>query len=140
MSADSQKIELLITMAERLTAAIEADIVALKAGRPQEMRTLDPEIQRLSVIYGREAQGLDPARARSAPLELRQRFALVTQRLREVLALQARLLTRMRNATEGLVKAVAEEVERIRAPMRTYAPAGVRPRAQSGAMIYNSVV
>jgi hypothetical protein len=139
MSLDSEKIELLIAMAERLTGAIEADIAALKAGRPQQMRSLDPEIQRLSLSYGREAASLDPMRAKSAPAELRQRFMTVTGKFREALALHARLLTRLRHASEGIVKAVAEEVERIRAPKTTYAPAA-RYRPAAGAMVYNSVV
>jgi len=139
LSLDSEKIELLIVMAERLTAAIEADIAALKAGKPQEMRTLDPEIQRLSLNYGREAAGFEPARARSVPVELRRRLTQVTGSFREKLAQHTRLLTRMRNASEGIVKAVAEEVERIRAPKITYTPAS-RYRPVQGAMIYNSVI
>ena len=139
MSADPQKIELLISMAERLIAAIEADIAALKAGRPQDLCTTDPEIQRLSMLYGREAAGLDPARAKAAPSELRRKFFDTTAKFRDALALHARLLTRMRNASEGMVKAVAEEIERRRAPAYSYAPAAYsRPRA--AAMVYNSVV
>lgn len=138
MTPDTRKIELLIAMAERLTAAIEADIEALKTGRPQEMRTLDPEIQRLTLTYSREAAGLDPQRARSAPAELRRRLVAATGRFRDVLCLHERLLKRMRWASEGIVKAIADEVERVRAPMRTYGPA-VQPRT-TGAMVYNSVV
>ena len=140
MSADPQKIELLIAMAERLIAAIEADIAALKAGRPQELRTTDPEIQRLSVLYGREAAGLDPARAKAAPSELRRKFFDTTARFRDTLALHARLLTRVRNASEGLVKAVAEEIERSRAPTRSYAPTAPHARPHPVAMVYNNVV
>jgi hypothetical protein len=140
VSADPQKIELLIAMAERLIAAIEADIAALKAGRPQELRTTDPEIQRLSVLYGREAAGLDPARAKAAPSELRRKFFDTTAKFRDTLALHARLLTRVRNASEGMVKAVAEEVERRRAPTCTYAPAASRAHPHAMAMVYNKVV
>jgi hypothetical protein len=136
MSADRQKIERLIVMAERLIAAIEGDIAALKAGRPKEMKTLDPEIQRLSALYGREAAGLNPT---IAPKDLRGKLFATTGRFREVLALHGRLLTRVRNASEGVVKAVAEEVERRRAPLCSYAPA-VRPRPSPGAMIYNNVI
>lgn len=139
MSPGLEKIEFLIAMAERLTMAFEADIAALKAGRPQEMKTLDPEIQRLSAIYGREAAALDRRQARTAPPELRKRLVSATGRFRDVLALRARLLTRLNRASEGIVKAVADEVERLRAPMRPYAPAA-RPRAAVGAMLYNSVV
>jgi hypothetical protein len=140
VNADPQKIELLIVMAERLIAAIEADIAALKAGRPQELRTIDPEIQRLSALYGREAAGLDPARTKAAPSELRRRFFDTTAKFRDALALHARLLARMRNASEGMVKAVAEEIERRRAPMCSYAPAAARPRPHAGAMVYNALV
>ncbi len=140
MSADGQKIELLIAMAERLIFAIEGDIAALKAGRPQEMRTIDPEIQRLSALYGREAAGLDPARAKAAPAELRQKLFATTAKFRDALSLHARLITRVRNASEGIVKAVAEEVERRRAPLCTYTPVAPRNRPHASAMVYNSVI
>jgi hypothetical protein len=139
VNPENEKIELLIVMAERLIKAIEADIDALKAGRPQEMRTLDPEIQRLSLTYSREVSRLDPAQAKSASVELRQRLIAVTGVFREKLTLHTRLLTRVRHASEGIVKAVAKEVERVRAPMVTYAPAA-RQKPVSGAMIYNSVI
>ena len=139
MSPESEKIELLIVMAERLIQAIEADIAALKAGRPQQMRTLDPEIQRLTLTYSREAAGFDPAGAKKAPAELRQRLVAVTGAFREKLAQHTRLLTRLRRTSEGIVKAVAQEVERIRAPKITYTPAS-RYRPVQGAMIYNSVI
>ncbi len=140
MSADPQKIELLIVMAERLIAAIEADIAALKAGRPQDLCTTDPEIQRLSALYGREAAGLDPARAKTAPSELRRKFFDTTAKFRDALALHARLLTRMRNASEGIVRAVAEEIERRSAPTRLYAPAAPHARPHAVAMVYNAVI
>ena len=140
MTDDPQKIERLIAMAERLIAAIEADIAALKAGRPRDMHTIDPEIQRLSALYGREAAGIDPTRANAAPPELHRKLVATTTRFRDSLASHRRLLTRVRTASEGIVKAVAEEVERRRAPLRTYAPAAVRPRPQAGAMVFNRVI
>ena len=140
MSAEQQKIELLITMAERLIFAIEGDIVALKAGRPRQMRTLDPEIQRLSAMYGREAAGLDLAQAKTAPKELCQRFFATIAKFRDVLSLHARLVICLRNASEGIVKAVADEVERRRAPLCSYAPATPHSRLRAGAMVYNNLV
>jgi hypothetical protein len=134
----AERIERLIVMAERLIVALEADIAALKSGNPAAMRTIDPEIQRLSALYGREASGLSPATAKGAPEELRKRLFATTAKFRDALAMQTRLLTRMRNASEGMIKAIADEVERRRAPMRTYGRAPV-PRA-GGAMIYNSVI
>jgi hypothetical protein len=140
MSAEAARLERMIVMAERLIHALEADIAALRLGNPSAMRTTDPEIQKLSAQYGREASGFNPTAAKGAPDELRKRFAETTGKFREVLALQMRLVTRVRNASEGMIRAIAEEVERRRAPMRPYArvPAGV-PRT-SGAMVYNNLV
>lgn len=140
MSASSERIERLSRMAERLSEAIEADIVALKAGRPQEMKTIDPEIQRLSAIYGREAQGLTQDEVKAAASPLRGRFVAATDRFRELLKLHARLLMRVRNASEGMIKAIAAEVERQAAPLRTYTRTPSAPARRAPAMVYNSVI
>jgi hypothetical protein len=137
---DTPRIERLITLAERLVVALEEDIAALKAGKPNEMRSMDPEIQKLSVIYGREAQNFDIRIAKAAPIKLRERFLLVTAKFRDVLQLHARMLARVKNASEGMIQAIAREVERMNAPTRTYGPTpGYKP-AQSGAMVFNKVV
>ena len=75
---DTPRIERLIVMAERLIAALESDIAELKNGRTAALQTNDPEIQTLSALYGREAQGFDPRLAQSAPPSLRQRFFAIT--------------------------------------------------------------
>ena len=137
---DEPRIERLIMMAERLIVALEADIAALKAGQPAAMKSMDPEIQKLTVIYGKEAQNFDIRIAKSARADLRARFVLVTAKFRDVLQMHARMLTRVKNASEGMIQAIAREVERMNAPIRTYGP---RPPARpqpSGAMVYNRVV
>jgi uncharacterized protein YmfQ (DUF2313 family) len=142
MSLETEKFERLIIMAGRLVQAIEADIDALRHGQPQQMRSLDPEVQKLLMLYTREVQGIDPVRSKSAPAEMKKRLAAVTAKFRDALGLQQRLLTRMRNASEGIVKAVADEVQRQRAPTITYAPAQAqnRYRQTSVPMIFNGVV
>lgn len=142
MSVESEQAERLITMAQRLMEAIEADIEALRTGNPQAMRSLDPEVQKLLLLYSREVQALDPNRSKSLPAELKKRLSGITGKFRDVLGLQQRLLTRMRNASEGIVKSVAEEVQRQRAPTVTYAPAQAagRYRQNNVAMIFNGVV
>ena len=91
---DEPRIERLITMAERLVAALEGDIAALKSGQAAALSTSDPEIQKLTVMYGREAQGFDPRIAQAAPAPLRQRFLAVTAKFREVLQLHGRMIAR----------------------------------------------
>jgi ABC-type transporter Mla subunit MlaD len=140
LSAESEKVERLVKLAERLIEAIEGDIAALKAGKPQAMRTTDPEIQRLSAMYSREAHGFSPNAVKTVPAPLRDRFADVTKKFRELLQLHARLLTRVRNASEGMIKAIAAEVDRRAAPMRTYNPRAAAYGKPPQAMVYNSVV
>lgn len=137
---DTPRIERLIAMAERLTGMLERDIAALKAGKPQELSVSDPEFQRLTVTYGREAQGFDPRIAQSARAELRTRFLAITAKFREMLQLHGRMLTRMMNASEGMVRAIAQEVERVNAPIRTYGPRPGTAPTSSGAMVFNKVV
>jgi hypothetical protein len=137
---DDPRIERLIGLAERIITALESDIAILKNGGHQALATTDPEIQKLTVIYGREAQGFDVRIAQSAAPTLRQRFFLVTAKFREVLQLHTRMLTRVKNASEGLIRAIATEVERANAPTRTYGPRpGYKPQS-SGAMVFNRVV
>ena len=137
---DTPRIERLIMMAERLITALEGDIAALKEGRTAVLATADPEIQKLTAIYGREAQGFDPRIAQSAPAPLRQRFVAITAKFREVLQLHARMIARVKNASEGMIRAIAAEVERAHAPTRTYGPRpGYAPQS-SGAMVFNKVV
>jgi hypothetical protein len=140
LSLDSERVERLVKMAERLIEAIEADIVALKAGKPQQMRSIEPEMQRLSALYGREAQGFTPASAKDVPTPLRKRFIDTTSRFRDLLNLHARMLTRVRNASEGMIRAIAEEVERQSAPSRTYTAKPATAARPAQAMIYNSVI
>jgi uncharacterized protein (DUF305 family) len=137
---DQPRIERLISLAERIIAALEGDIEALKHGRTMALATADPEIQKLTVIYGREAQGFDPRIAQSAPPSLRQRFFAITAKFREVLQLHGRMIARVKNASEGIIRAIATEVERANAPMKTYGPRpGYKPQS-SGAMVFNRVV
>lgn len=137
---DTPRMERLIALAERLVVALEADIAALKAGKPAEMQSIDPEIQKLSALYGREAQTFDIRIAKAAPPSLRERFLVITAKFREVLQLHARMLARVKNASEGMIQAIAREVDRMNAPTRTYGPTpGYKPPS-SGAMVFNKVV
>ncbi|HWA91636.1 MAG TPA: hypothetical protein VG889_16475 [Rhizomicrobium sp.] len=138
MSAGAEKMERLVAMAERLIAALESDIVALKRGNPRGLRTLEPEMLKLSALYGREAAGLSADAAKAAPADLRKRLAEATQKFRDLLGVQTRLLTRLRGASEGMIRAVAEEIERQRAPLRPYG--AMAPPRGGGAMLFNNVV
>jgi hypothetical protein len=138
--ADEPRMERMIILAERLIAALEGDIAALKAGTPLQMKTIDPEVQRLSALYAREAQGLDVGAAQGARFELTAKLKATTARFRDVLALHMRMLTRVKNASEGIIRAVAEEVDRKNAHGRPYAPGVASTPRPASAMVYNSVI
>ena len=138
--SDEPRIERLISLAERLVQALEADIAALKAGRPSELKSLDPEVQRLTALYGREAQNFDLRIAKAAPPTLRARFMAATVKFRDVLMQHARMLTRVKNASEGMIQAIAREVERANQVTRPYGPRSSYAPKAAGAMVYNRVV
>jgi hypothetical protein len=137
---DPDRIERMISLAERLVTVLESDIAALKSGKPEALQSADPEVQKLTAQYGREAQNFDIRIAQAAPVSLRTRFMTVTAKFREVLQLHTRLLARVKNASEGMVKAIAEEVNRMNAPVRTYGPRPGYGNQPSGAMVFNRVV
>ena len=137
---DSGRIERMIALAERLVAVLESDIVVLKSGNPGSLQSGDPEVQKLTALYGREAQNFDIRIAQAAPAPLRTRFLAVTGKFRDVLQMHTRLLARVKNASEGMIKAIAEEVNRMNAPTRTYGPRPTYGTQSAGAMVFNRVV
>jgi hypothetical protein len=135
------KVERVIAMAERLIEALKADIAALERGTPSQMRSTDPEIQQLSLLYGREAAGLNAKTVKAtAPAQTYAKLMKVTKHLQEILALHARIITRVKNASEGMIRAIAEEVDRRRLAARPYAAKPSYAPRPAAAMIYNSVV
>src|SRR5215470_5408470 len=52
------RLEQLLSVSRRLGVAIEADIAALEKGEFGELKTTDPEIERLCSFYAREVKAL----------------------------------------------------------------------------------
>jgi hypothetical protein len=134
-----QKADRIISLGDRLSEALSADIMALEKGRPRDMQLMDPEVQQLSLLYGREAKSMEVV-AKTIAAPLRAKLTQSTKRLHDMLGRHSRLVARMSRASEGLIKAVAEEVERRRAPTRIYGRTPIPAGRPQGAMIYNSVV
>ncbi len=139
MSVDTRKIERLVALTLRLTEALQADIAALERGRPREMRSHQADVQQLTALYTREAQAFSVDAVKSLPREARDQLTQATTRFREVLALHVRILNRVRGATEGMIRAIAEDVAKRRAAQRPYTPKPAASRSP-GALIHNSVV
>lgn len=128
----------LLLLTERLTALVVREGELLAAGRPLDGETGDgAEMRRLANAYRLEMARIraDRELISAAPLRVRERLQAATE------ALQARLdtflvgLTAAREITEGLVRAVAEEVQHARKgpagydALGGYAEAGALPVA-----------
>jgi hypothetical protein len=142
MSAESRRAERLLALTERLTAVLKDDIAALERGRPRDMRSPGAEAQQLIQHYRSETQGFNPATAQGLSLVERAQLNEATARFREVVALHARVVARVKTCSEGMIRAIADDVAKKRAAQRPYS-APTMP-AQSprtpGAIVYNSVV
>jgi hypothetical protein len=139
--SDPRKIQRLMALTARLTDALTADIAALERGRPREMRSPSTEVQQLTALYTREAASFAPSVVQTLPKEARDQLKAATAAFRDVLAKHGRILTRVRTTTEGMIRAIADDVaKRKNAQLPYAAPAmPVKPRGP-GAMIFNNVV
>jgi hypothetical protein len=136
-----QRLEDLLTMSTRLGDAIALDIAALEKGEFADLKTTDPEIERLCAIYGHEVKALKAdGGIKGAPPELTAKLRESGARLNGLLARHERLVLAMRQASEGLVHAVAQEVKKSRESTAPYQPASKVKRSSGDAIVYNKIV
>jgi hypothetical protein len=136
MSQIEERTERVLALTQRLTEALLGDLAALDAGRPGEMRSILPETQQLLSQYGREAAAVKNA-AKMLSAATRLKLTGATRKLHDALAQHERRLTCLRNASEGMIRAIVDDVERKRRITRPYGP---RPGIRApGAMLYNGV-
>jgi hypothetical protein len=135
------KLEQLLALSNRIGNAIAADITALESGKFDALASTDPEIEKLCALYGREVTALKSSGGiKSAPRPLVAALKESGARLNGLLKRHNLLVGAMRNAAEGIVQAVAEEVEKSRASKAPYSPKPAAPRGAPGAIVYNRLV
>ena len=135
-SAATARVEQLAALTERLTGLIAAQAKAFEAHRPQDAAPRIEEVSRLANAYRRECAEIrqDPALISAAPAALRQRLIRMTEAFDAVMARQERALGAAKIVTEGIVRAVAEEVAAQRNAGAGYGP-GARAKAASATAI-----
>lgn len=138
--SDPRKIERLMALTARLTDALLADIAALERGRPREMRSPNLDVQQMTSLYAREAAAFAPSAVQALPKDARDQLTDATKSFRDVLSRHGQILTRVRNATEGMIHAIVEDVAKKKNAQRPYVPAKPAKTNSPGAMIFNSVV
>lgn len=112
----ADRAEQLLILTGRLMELVESESAALAEGRPLTDGGGGDELRRLANAYRLEMARIrdDRGLVAGAPLALRQRLQDETGRLQGRLDAYMRRLAAVREVTEGLVMAVAEEVQRAR--------------------------
>jgi hypothetical protein len=125
-SAD--RVEQLILLTERLTGLIAEQLRAFEARRPQDAATNAEETARLANLYRYESLKLktEPGSLDDAPAELRDRLVAATRAFDAVLARHGRAVDAAKTITEGLIRAIAEEVHRQRHAVTGYGHKGLQ--------------
>ena len=123
----SDRVEQLIGLTERLTELIAQDALAFEQRRPRDATQNIEETSKLANVYRHESARVraNPAMVASAPLALRTRLIRATEAFDAVLARQGRALEAAKTVSEGLVRAIADEVAAQRNTGTGYGQGGV---------------
>ena len=129
------RVEKMIELSERLTELVAQDAQAFEQRRPLDVARNLEESSRLANLYRHEAARLRaaPHLIEQAPIQVRARLVRATEAFEAVLARQGRALEAARTVTEGLVRAIAEEVASQRAGAGSYGPGASAPDAAGSA-------
>ena len=122
-------LEAVVTLTEKLTALLAEQARAFERRRPHEAAAGLPEVTRLTQIYtvASAAVRAEPKLVEAAPTALRRRLLRATEAFDAVLQRQGRALAATKTITEGVVKAIADEVAAMRSVGRAYGPNASRP-------------
>jgi hypothetical protein len=126
----ADRVDQLIILTERLTELIALEAAAFERRRPHEAAQYIDETSRLANLYRHESTRVraDPSLIQAASLSQRAALTRATEAFDAVLARQGRALEAARTITEGLVRAIAEEVSAQRQDRAGYGAAGaLRP-------------
>jgi hypothetical protein len=123
----ADRVAQLTTLTERLTGLMRDDLAALEVHRPSLARA--EELGRLANIYRHECARVrrDPSMIAAAPPADRARLKAATEQFEAVLARHLRAVEAARSVSEGLVRAIAEELESSRPVAAGYGPRARRP-------------
>jgi hypothetical protein len=121
-------LEGMLALTERLTALLAEQARAFEQHRPQDAAAGLPEVSKLTAQYRAGAAHVraNPQLGEAASPQLRARLLTATEAFEAVLQRQGRALAASKTVTEGLVKAVAEEIAARRSVGQAYGPNAAR--------------
>lgn len=116
----------LTALTDRLTARLESETDAFASRRPQDVAAGLSETQELANAYRRETAQVkaNPGLVASAPSAERGALIRATEAFEAALAVHARTVEAARTISEGLVRAIAQEVSAARALGTGYGASG----------------
>ena len=132
----AERVQRLIDLTERLSAVIETENELLSTRRPREIGPCQPEKSRLAAAYAEEIRAVaaDRNRYRGAGESLISKLKEITGDFEEKASHQRALIEGVKRVSEGVVKAVAEEVRAAQPRAAGYGQKGPTP-AQNPASI-----
>jgi len=137
----AQRVEDLIALTDRLTTLVAEQARCFENRRPQDAARFLDEIGRLANSYRHESAKIrgNPGLITGLATPQRLRLRQSTEAFDAVLARQARAVAAAKTVTEGLVKAIAEEVASQRNRGSVYGASGVTqaPSAAATAITLN---
>lgn len=143
MALDAQgpadRVEQLVLLTESLTRRLAADLAALESHRPHQIAMQGDETARLANLYRRETARVkaDPQLLSGASATLHRRLLDATETFEDTLMRFERAVKAATTVTEGLVRVVASEISRQRAPMVAYGPGATTRGRDEKAMAVN---
>lgn len=131
----ADRVDQLIVLTERLTELVALQCQAFEQRRPQDSAAYLDETSRLANIYRHESARVraDPSLVAGAPLAQRTHLVRATEAFDAVLARQGRAIEAAKTVTEGLVRAIAEEVAAQREQGGGYGPGATAASSPSAA-------
>ena len=135
----SERVEQLILLTERLTELVALEAQAFESRRPQDAAVHVEETAKLANLYRHESARVraNPDLVKACPLAQRTRLIRATEAFDAVLARQGRALEAAKTVTEGLVRAIAEEVANQRQQGVSYGAGGTSAPAGATAITLN---
>lgn len=123
----------LLQITQRLTAVLEREIEILRAMKPSELQALQEDKRALSAAYEAQLKALKvrDGALDGVPAALRAALQAATTRFHEALRQNERSLRAAKHASERVLRAIADEVERKRGETAAYGASGtVADRSQ----------
>ncbi len=108
----------LVLLTTRLTGLVEQEILLITERRPLELARLDEERTRLAAIYAREMAVIrrEKGALHAFAPDLRMELTTATERFRSALDKHRLAVERVRRVTEGIVKAIANDIAARHSP------------------------